>query len=175
MQTKWYDQKFLWLSLGLVAGLCVAFLWPHERALAATADRNAQFALITVPVGQQGAGLNDPLEGIFVLDFLTGTLKGAVLSRQTGKFVVNYARSVSEDFGLKRGVEPRYAISTGVAPIAGKGGMTFASGIIYVGELTSGKIISYSFGWRETRNPIPLAQPLFPTDFYQFREPTEEK
>jgi hypothetical protein len=175
MQSKWYDQKALWLSLGVVAGLCVSFLWPHERALASTVDRNAQFALITVPVGQQGAGLSDPLEGVFVLDFLTGTLKGAVLSRQTGQFVVNYYRSVADDFKLKRGVEPRYAISTGVAQLSGRGGLTFASGVIYVGELTSGKIISYSFGWRETRNPILLPQPLFPTSEFQFREPTEEK
>src|SRR5690242_17579559 len=94
MQTKWYDNRGIWLTVGLIGGLCVAFVWPHERALAATADRNAQFALITVPVGQQGAGLSDPIEGVFVLDFLTGELKGGVLSRQMGKFVSFYFRNI---------------------------------------------------------------------------------
>ena len=174
MQTKWYDNRKMWLAIGLIGGLCVAYVWPHERALAATSDRSSQFALITVHVGQQGAGLQDPLEGIFVLDFLTGQLKGAVLSRQTGKFVTQYFRNVADDFRLPQKADPRYAISTGLGQMAGRAGITFAAGVIYVGELTTGKIIAYGFGWRETRIPIPAPQPLLPLDFLQFREPTSD-
>ena len=165
MQTTWYDNRGLWLAVGLIAGLAAAFVWPHERALAATVDRNSQFAMITVHVGQQGAGLQDPLEGIFVLDFLTGQLKGAVLSRQTGKFVTQYYRSVVDDFRLPQKAEPRYAIVTGLGQMAGRQGVTFAADVIYAGELTSGKIIAYGFGWRETRVPNPIPQPLLPLAF----------
>jgi hypothetical protein len=151
MQTKWYDSRGIWLTVGLIGGLCVAFVWPHERALASTSDRSQQFAMITVPVGLQGAGLHDPLEGIFVLDFLTGQLKGAVLNRNAGMFAAQYYRNIADDFKLPPKAEPQYAISTGIGQLAGRGGLTYASGVIYVGELKSGKVVCYAFPWREAR------------------------
>lgn len=175
MKTGWQNTRTIWLSLGLALGLGMAYVWPHERAFATTADRSSQFAMITVPVGQQGAGLADPLDGVFVLDFLTGTLKGAVLSRQSGGFTVEYFRNINQDFGLKPKSEPRYAFASGLAQMQGRGGMTFASGVIYVGELTTGRIIAYSFGWRESRTPILQPQPLVPTGKFQWREPTDEQ
>lgn len=174
MQTKWYDNRGIWLTIGLIGGLCISFVWPHERALAAAGDRNQQFALLTVSVGQQGAGLNDPLEGIFVMDFLTGQLKGAVFSRQNMKFHSWYFRNVVDDFKLPAKAEPRYAITSGVSQMAGRGGVVFASGVIYVGELTSGKVIAYAFDWREVRVPIMAPKPLLPLDTLQFREATNE-
>lgn len=174
MQTKWYDSRGIWLTVGLIGGLCVAFVWPHERALAATADRSQQFAMITVPVGMQGAAIHDPLEGIFVLDFLTGQLKGAVMNRQAGTFGAQYYRNVADDFKLPPKAEPQYSIATGVSQLAARPGASFASGIIYIGELKSGKIVAYAFNWRETRLKLP-PQPLIPMDYLQFRESSEEK
>jgi hypothetical protein len=67
--------RLLWLCAGVGLGLCVSWIWPHEPAQAVTADRDENFALITVPVKDVAfAGVKDQLDGVFVLDFLTGQL-----------------------------------------------------------------------------------------------------
>ena len=168
MRGKLVDGRMVWLSIGLVAGLCLAYVWPHEAAYAVTADRDSQFAMATV-----GVNLIDPIDGVFVLDFLTGSLRGAVLNRQRGIFTMFYYRNLAQDFKVDPQADPHYAFVTGAAQMAGQGGVTFSSGVIYVGELSSGKIACYAFPWRETQTPSPVI-PLVPMDVFQFREPSEK-
>src|SRR5437016_2822247 len=85
MRSTMTSSRAAWVAAGLLAGLAVANVCPHEPAYANTADRDSQFMMITVPVGNMALGLNDPLDGVFILDFVTGQLKGAVLNRQAGK------------------------------------------------------------------------------------------
>ncbi|MGQ0635072.1 MAG: hypothetical protein ACT4QC_10705 [Planctomycetaceae bacterium] len=162
-----------WLLGGLLAGLGVAYFWPHEPAYANTVDRDKNFAIITVPVGMSAAGINDPLEGVFVLDFLTGQLKGAVLNRQVGKFASFYVRDLSKDFSVDAATEPRFAIASGYAGLTGQRGMVYASGIIYVAELTTGRIAAYAFPFLERGNAAPME--LMPLDAFQWRPPTKDK
>lgn len=143
------NRRMVWLVAGLLAGLGATYFWPQEPAYANTADRDKSFALITVPVGMSAAGINDPLEGVFVLDFLTGKLQGAVLHRTAGQFAAFYERDLQKDFELKRGADPRFAIASGYAGLAGQQNVTFASGIIYIAELNTGKLRAYAFPYRE--------------------------
>src|SRR5437588_3749282 len=78
--------RMTWLAGGLVAGLAIAYFWPHEPTYATTADRDTQFSMVTVPVGTSAAGVNDPMEAVFIIDFLPGLLRGAEMNRQTGAF-----------------------------------------------------------------------------------------
>lgn len=170
MQTETHNRRrdrMLWLAVGLAAGLAVAYVWPHEPALANATDRSDNYALTTAQ-----AALIDPIEGIFTLDFLTGDLKGAVLNRQVGKFTAFYYRNVTQDFGLDASAQPRYTIMTGAAQLTNRGGVTFAPAVIYVAELTSGKVACYAFPWRETSSRTPVI-PLVPVDSFQFRQPVE--
>jgi hypothetical protein len=162
-----------YLAAGLLLGLGVALFWPHESAQATNSDRDSQFAMITVPVGMVGGGFQDNIDGIFVLDFLTGQLKGAVLNRQTGIFTSFYFRDLASDFGVDPKNEPHYAISSGYAPLAGRDGITFSSGVIYIGELTSGKIAAYAFPYKELQRPSPPIR-LTPIDYFPWRQPVKK-
>lgn len=168
------------LAAGLLAGICVAYFWPHEPAQAITVDRDSKFAMATVPVtaGVSGgvAGVPGPgslgLEGVFVLDFLTGRLQGAVINNRSGKFTHAYFRNVAADFQVDPQAEPHYAFLGATANLPGSRGVTPAAGVIYVAELTSGKVIAYSFPYRESNRPLPPVE-MTPMDFFQFREASQ--
>ena len=74
MKPQESNGRMAWLLAGVLAGLGIAFVWPHEQGLATTADRGDKFAMLTVPV-QLGQS-----EAVFVLDQLTGQVRGAVLN-----------------------------------------------------------------------------------------------
>ena len=157
----------LGIVIGLVAGLGIAALWPHEQARAVATDRDAQFAMTTSQVSAI-----DGLEAVFVLDFLTGSLKGAVLHRNTGKFTNFYYRNLAKDFRINPKKEAHYCIVPGMAQLNAEGSVAPAPSVIYVGELTTGRIISYAFaaardGGGEVHAPIEMVQG---SDF-PFREP----
>ena len=162
-------RRMVWLAAGLVAGLAIASVWPHEPAYAVTTDRDAKFAMTTCTVSVVAV---DPIEAIFVLDFLTGSLKGAVLNRQIGKFTAFYYRNLALDFKVDPKSEPHYVIVNGQAQLSGNAGLQFASSVLYIGELTSGKIVCYGFPWKESRTPLAPFQ-LVQVDGFQFREPSQ--
>ncbi|MGE5192415.1 MAG: hypothetical protein ACM3U2_07915, partial [Deltaproteobacteria bacterium] len=92
--------RVAWLACGLVAGLAIAYFWPHEPAYATTADRDTQFSMVTCQVGVNAAGIQDAMDAVFILDFLTGQLKGAAINRQVGKFASFYFRDLAKDFDV---------------------------------------------------------------------------
>jgi hypothetical protein len=169
MRTVMASNRVAWLAGGMIAGLAIAWLWPHEPTYATTADRDTQFSMVTIPVGTSAAGINDPLDGVFILDFLTGQLKGAVLNRQTGHFMSFYERDLAKDFGVDGNADPHYCMVTGYAQMANQGGVSMASGVIYVGELTSGKVAAYGFPFKEQG----LGRvPLIGFDVFQWKAPS---
>jgi len=163
-----------WLACGLAAGLAVAYFWPHQPTYATTADRDTQFSMLTIPVGTSAAGINDPMDGVFILDFLTGQLKGAVLSRQAGGFLSYYARDLAKDFGVDGDADPHYCMVSGYAQMTNQGQLTMASGVIYVGELNSGKVAAYAFPWKE-QGTGGVVIPLIPLDVFQWKTPSKNK
>src|SRR5438045_436599 len=120
MRAQMTGNRTLFLIVGLIAGLAIAQFWPREPAYAVTTDRDARFALTTCTVSVIGV---DPIEAVFVLDFLTGQLKGSVLSRQLGQFVLFYWRDLANDFSIDPKVEPRYAIVNGQGQLLGRQGV----------------------------------------------------
>lgn len=170
MQKVLAANRVAWLTGGLVLGLAIAYYWPHEPAYATTGDRDTQFSMVTIPVGVSAAGINDPMDAVFILDFLTGQLKGAALNRQVGKFASFYFRDLSKDFEVDGDADPHYCMVSGYAQMPNQGGVAMASGMLYVGELTSGKVAGYSFPWRETGTGGPV--PLVPMDVFQWKQPS---
>lgn len=158
--------KWVWLTTGLVAGICIASIWPHEPLSAATADRNEKFGLITAPVTVGS-------EAVFVIDYLTGRLTGAMLqrTRQGTAFVNFYYRNLAEDFKVGASGEPYYAISSGFAEIPNTGGSQWGRSALYVAELTSGKVGAYAIPYQITQRSLP-PQPLTPIGSFPFREAT---
>jgi hypothetical protein len=162
------DSRGVWCVVGLVAGLGIATLWPHEPALASATDRTAQFSMATASVNPI-----TPLEGVFVLDFLTGTLRGAVLNEQSALFTQFYYRDLAKDFNVDPKKEPSYAMVTGVANINARPGFQASNGVIYIAELSSGLVRAYGFSYTVARAPMPPI-PMVPLDKFPFRQ-AEEK
>src|SRR5437016_2703648 len=96
----------VWVLLGLVAGLVAGALLPHAPLHAVATDHVDNFAIATGLV-------DDELEAIFFLDFLTGSLKCAVLSTSTGRFTNAFETSVLDDLGVKANQNPKFMIVTG--------------------------------------------------------------
>ncbi len=157
------ESRILWLVVGVMIGLGISYFWPHEPALAIASDRNDKFALATVPVSVD-------LDMIFVLDFLTGRLHGAALDRQGTGFAARYIRNVAADFNVDPQAEPKYAIVAGRAAFANTAGAQFANGVLYVSELSSGRVVAYKIPYRITNRPIPIPLQLFPFANFGFRE-----
>ena len=161
------ENRFVWLVVGLILGMGVSWFWPHEPAMAVTTDRSSRFALATSEVSILGAST----EALFVLDFLTGDLKGAVLNSRVGKFSSFYYRKISGDFNVQaeKDKTPQYAIVSGRANLPSARGVSPAAGVLYIAELTSGKVMCYSYPYSNNNRaagPIPLV----PIDGFSFRE-----
>lgn len=172
MRSTMTSSRAAWVAGGLIAGLAIAYLCPHEPTYATTADRDSQFMMVTVPVGNKAVGIDDPIDGVFILDFLTGQLKGAVLNRQAGKFTSFYVRDLAQDFGVKGDEDPHYCIVTGYSQMPAGQGLTFASGVLFVGELTSGRVAAYAFPWNEAGANGPV--PLLLLDSFPFKQPVKK-
>ncbi len=157
------ESRMLWLVVGLLAGLCISYFWPHEPVVASATDRNEKFAMATCYV-------TNTLEAVFVLDFLTGRLTGSVLNRQGNVLVARYTRNVAEDFDVNPEVKPTYTMVCGRAQIQGRGGNQYGDSMIYIGELSSGQVIAYAIPYkqfnRKQTQPIPLQKAVN----FQFRE-----
>jgi len=154
----------VWLLTGVLAGLALASLWPTEQVHAIATDRSDRFAVTTVDVGP---GTPD---AVFVLDFLTGRLTGALLNPTSGVFTNFYFRNVAADFIVDPNVKAKYAMIPGAGVLNSGGGVTTASGVIYIGELASGKLVAYRFPFRNSREPLNDILPLEPFAFYSFRD-----
>src|SRR5262245_62760159 len=101
-------KRAVWLACGLVAGLAISYFWPHEPAYATTADRDTQFSMVTCQVGVNAGGIQDAMDAVFILDFLTGQLKGAAMNRQVGQFSSFYFRDLAKDFEVDGNADPHY-------------------------------------------------------------------
>ncbi|MDP1796620.1 MAG: hypothetical protein Q8K78_04030 [Planctomycetaceae bacterium] len=161
------DRRAGWLLAGLVGGVVLSYLWPAEEAKAVATDREERFAIATTDTG-----LGAP-ESVFVLDFLTGRLVGATLNQQTAQFTNFYARNIAADFQADAAAKPKFVMIPGRADLNSRAGATTSAGVLYVGELTTGKVIAYRFPFRQSRTALPV-QPLEAFAFFPFREAVQE-
>lgn len=159
------DRRTVWLLIGLLAGLGLASFWPNEQVQAVATGQSERFAITTVEVG-----LGNP-EAVFVLDFLTGRLTGGLINPQQGVFTNFYFRNIAADFLVEQNTKPKYAMITGNGVLPSGGGITTAQGVLYIGELNSGKLAAYRFPFRIQRQPIREPFPLELFAFFPFRDP----
>lgn len=161
------DRRTLWLLAGLVAGIGLSSFWPVEHVQAVATDREERFAIAT-----SDTGFGAP-ETVFVLDFLTGRLVGATLNQQNGQFTNFYARQVAADFQTDTSAKMKYVMIPGRADLNSAAGKSTSTGVLYIGELTSGKVVAYRFPFRITRTPVPVQQ-IEAFAFFPFRDATTE-
>jgi hypothetical protein len=132
----------LGVGAAFVFGLLSAGVWPSVPLHAVATDRNDSFAMATGCCDEQ-------VEAVYFLDFLTGDLSAAVVSKQTGRFNAFYTYNVTGDLGVGPGRAPRYLLTTGTADLRRSGGKStsLSRALLYVAELNSGKVAAYAIPW----------------------------
>jgi hypothetical protein len=150
----------------LTAAAGYLFVAPVQVAKGQVANGNDKFTMVTVPIG----GGNENF-GVFVLNHLTGMLRGAVLNNATGTFTHHYVYNVAADFQTATATpDPKYAIVSTFAAFQSAGGPGQpAKGALYVGELSSGAVIAYGFQLPQGRiGTAPMG--MTKMDFFKFSE-----
>ena len=161
LKNRW----FVWLGIGLVAGLILGGFWPQTPLHAVATDRTETFAIATGYV-------DDGLEAVYFLDFLTGDLSAVVLGRQGRAFTAFFRYNVVADLGVDPAKNPKYMLVTGAADMRrGMGGSQYGTSVVYVAEVTTGKVAAYAVPWSTSAyasgrviGPAPLI-PLAATPF----------
>lgn len=163
------SSRWMWaaaaLLVGLLAGVNLTGWLPRTPVLASATHGENSFAVCT-------ADLDEDVEGVFFLDFLTGDLKAGVLSMQSGKFMTAYERNVTGDFA--RGVKnPRFLMVSGRANLRRGAGPQPMPGraVIYVAEINSGIVAAYGLPWSASRASAttPLKSEIVLLDRTKFR------
>ncbi len=142
MAIDWKRRPALWLAVGLLLGVVLAGFCPHAPLHATATDRYEKFAVATGMV-------DDGVEAIYFLDFLTGDLKAAVLSKHIPpRFNAFYQRNIINDLGIDPAKNPRYLMVTGLNDLRRGGSRLRPSvGVCYVAEITSGRVAAYAIPW----------------------------
>ena len=157
------------LAIGLLLGLIVGGLWPDTPLHGTATDRNENYAMATGYV-------DEGVEAIYFLDFLTGTLRAAVLSNVNARFQAHYAGNVNADLAnviqlsntnlaqtnmqrrraglpplpqLQLPQSPNYLMVTGGIDMRRAGGMRtqYPLAALYVAETNTGIVLTYLIPW----------------------------
>jgi hypothetical protein len=161
--------KLVWIAsgvaLGLVAGLNLAGLWPQAPLHAMATHGQDTFAICTSP-------MDEDMEAVFILDDVTGDLKGAALNIQTRRFTTFFEYNVMRDLPTPNIKNPHYRIVSGNANMRQNvAAGPVAHSVIYVAEVTSGQMVAYTVPWVNARASavVPLRAAVIPLDRWQFR------
>jgi len=133
------------LGIGLVIGILFADYWPNVPLHAVATDRTDGFAIAT-------GYCDESVEAIYFLDFLTGNLSAAVVSKQDGHFNAFFTHNVVADLGVNPAKPPRFLLTTGTVDMRRSGGKinALSRSLVYVAELQSGKVAAYAIPWSST-------------------------
>lgn len=114
-----------------------------ELKLQAMASHGAEtFAIATGPVDEE-------VEGLYTLDFLTGDLQCYVINPRTGGLGGWFKTNIAKDLSPEKGKKPAYLIATGLlTPKGGSyGNFRPAGSICYVVDANTGEVAAYWFPW----------------------------
>jgi len=158
-------QRAVWVGLGLIVGLVLGGFWPQSPLHAVATDRYQDFAVAT-------GFVDENIEALYFLDFLTGNLQAAVLSVQTGQFNSFYQINILQDLEIDPSKNPRYMMVTGMANIRrGTNQFRPSAAVIYIAEATTGPVVAYALPWTPNRQAAgtPSEGPLMKIAVTQFR------
>ena len=160
------SNRLVWLGIGLVIGLILSGLWPQAPLHAVATDRGDTFAVAT-------GFVDEGVEAVFFLDFLTGQLNAVVLGRQGRGFAASYGFNVAAHLGVDPAKNPKYLMVTGSADMRrGMAGAQLSPSVVYVAEVTTGKVGAYAVPWSKAAYSSGRVMPphlLVPLAVTQFR------
>jgi hypothetical protein len=88
--------------------------------------------------------ISEGVEGLFVLDFVTGQLTCQILNPRSGQLGGVYTRNVAGDLGIQQGKQPRYLLITGALQVRQAiSNVRPAESLVYVADEASGRYVAY--------------------------------
>ena len=142
------------MALGAVLTAAWEGAWMVEPAHATATHGSDNFAIAT-------GFVDNGIEALYFLDFLTGDLRAAVVSRRNAEFTGFFQYNVLGDFNSVVGA-PKFLMVTGQASLPrGRGAAQLSNGLVYIAEATSGQVNAYAMPYSGTLNAA--GQPQFGT------------
>jgi hypothetical protein len=128
------------IVLGLIIGLNVQGIWPSVPLHASATHGLDKFAIATGLVDQN-------VEALYFLDYLTGDMRAAVINPKNGLFNAFFTRNIAADFG-GAGRGTGYLMVTGTVNMPrGLARFQYAQSIVYVADATTGQVAAYTIPW----------------------------
>jgi hypothetical protein len=165
MGVRRYGYSSICLAIAVLCGVAIGMFWQQTPIHAVATDRVDNFAVATGP-------LDDDTEALFYLDFLSGELKATALSPIARKFFASFNANVVRDLGVDASKNPKYLMVTGNSVFRRGGGQVQpGNSVVYVAELTSGKVAAYAVPWSQVyaASGRPIHAPLVLLDVYAMR------
>lgn len=157
---KWCSTRpYLMLGVGLTVGLLVGVGMLVGALVATKAQDPAPISLpetllrATASHGGETLAMatgyiDSDVEGLFVLDFLTGDLQCWVIYPKFGKIGAQYKHNVINDLGVQQGKKPSYVMVTGHAEmLRGAAAASPAGCVLYVADSNTGNVAVYTLPW----------------------------
>jgi len=118
---------------------CPRFELPATLLNASSTHGGTTMAIATGPI-------QDGVEGLFVLDFITGEL-----NPRTGAMGGAFKANVVQDLGVEQGKQPQYLMVTGAANFRTQSGnIAPAESVVYVADANTGRYVGYWLPWNRT-------------------------
>lgn len=98
--------------------------------------------------------IDGEMEGVFFLDFVTGTLSCVVMNSRKADLVAGvFHTNVVKDLGIEEAKQPAYLMTTARANFTGqkRGSMDLARCIVYVCDENTGNFVGYTLYWDGTK------------------------
>jgi hypothetical protein len=152
------------IGVGVIVGLLFGGVWPQTPLHATATDRTDSFAMASGLV-------EDNVEAVYFLDFLTGDLNAVVMGRQSGHFTSYFKTNVAADMGIDATKNPRYMLITGTVDLRRASRLQYSQALVYVAEITTGKVTAYAIPWSQAlqQGGQGGVQPLVPIASTRFR------
>jgi len=126
--------------------------WGDLQLKAAASHGSDTFAIATGHV-------DDDVEGLFTLDFLTGDLQCLVVNPRNGALGGWFKTNVASVLSVEKGKKPSYLLVTGTINVAGGyGGQRPAASLCYVADANTGEVAAFSFPWAKAMTSAGVAQ-----------------
>jgi hypothetical protein len=170
------------LAAGLIVGLAIGGAWSaglwlgkgsgpdgglaglQELKLRAMASHGAEtFAVATGPV-------DESVEGLFTLDFLTGDLQCFVFNPRTYQQGGIFRTNIAKDLAPEKGKKPSYLLVTGViSNTATYSNFKPAGCVCYVVDANTGECAAYTFPWAKAASGSNIPQAKEMTLIYKWK------
>ncbi len=142
------------MVLGIFLGAALMASWfgiGTGQVVHATATHGeGNFAIATGPA-------DNGIEAFYFLDFLTGDLRAAVVSRRRGDFTAFFEYNIQNDFEPTK--NPKYLMVTGQANLPrGSGNIQLGNSLIYIAEATTGQVNAYALPFNANLNAAGKSQ-----------------